>query len=89
MEGRLEDAGTLLSGEQRNPVDLNLEWVLGKMPRKVCCNELFLTYHILSMALLFHCTTYSSIDHVTGTINTKFTPEVLQWLSFIAIMILS
>lgn len=32
----MEDADTLLSSGQRHPVDLNLEWVLGKMPRKVC-----------------------------------------------------
>lgn len=42
VEGRLEDADTLLGHGQKHPVDLDLDWVLGKMPRKVCVDELFL-----------------------------------------------
>lgn len=34
VEGKMEDAAAMLEAAQRHPVDLHLEWVLGKMPRK-------------------------------------------------------
>ncbi|KAG0714982.1 Phosphoribosylformylglycinamidine synthase [Chionoecetes opilio] len=34
VEGRMEDGATLLEDARRHPVDLHLEWVLGKMPQK-------------------------------------------------------
>ncbi|XP_063883180.1 phosphoribosylformylglycinamidine synthase-like isoform X3 [Scylla paramamosain] len=34
VEGRMEDAATLLEGAPKYPVNLHLDWVLGKMPKK-------------------------------------------------------
>ena len=31
----MENEAVLLKDEQKHPVDLQLEWVLGKMPQKV------------------------------------------------------
>ncbi|MPC28113.1 Phosphoribosylformylglycinamidine synthase [Portunus trituberculatus] len=34
VEGKMEDAATLLEGAPKYPVNLHLDWVLGKMPKK-------------------------------------------------------